>query len=125
MNDQTEYLQKSLFWQRLMVGLGVVSITLLVFYTILYLIYTGGPVRTDEWIAIAVFGVITAWAAVVFFFLFKSTRATTQYLRQPNDAFLMDVIQHQKRFWQWLCLLLLTIAVLVGLLFLSLVFFFA
>lgn len=124
MNDQTQYLRKSLFWQRLMVGIGAISIILLVSYTVVYIIYTA-PIRRGEWMVIAVFGTITTWAASVFFFLFRSTLATTQYLREPQDAFLMDVIQYQKRFWQCLCLLLLTLAVSVGGLFLFLFFSFA
>lgn len=107
-----------------MVGLGATCVFLLVAYTFLYIIYTA-PVREDEWIVIGIFGSITIWAGVIFYFLFQSTRATARYLKKPDDVFLMEAIDQQKRFWQGLCLLLLSIAIGVGLLFGFLFFTFA
>ena len=108
---EQQHLRKALFWQRMMVALGAVSVALVLAFGITYAIFAN-ITRDDELVVGIVIGFFVLWAGAIFYFLFKNTQWTARYLNSEREEDLLQVVRYQRLFWQNLCILLISIAVL-------------
>ena len=121
---EQQHLRKALFWQRMMVALGAMSVALVLAFGFAYQILSH-ELRTEEWVVATVVGCMVLWAGAIFYFLFKNTQWTARYLNSEREEDLLQVVRYQRLFWQNLCILLVSIAVLFVGFFVFLIFLFS
>lgn len=114
MNRRAEtYLRKTIFWQRLMTITGGIALAVAITFGGFY-VFLEERINEEEWIGIAIWGIILSWLSYAFLALHGSTRYLRTYVDTKEEADLLQAVDGQRKFWKSITLLIFAIALLLA-----------